>query len=560
MVELWVWGAALCTVANVSVNVGMNLMKAGYTSIDRAAELNAASQRGPDKEAPEETQQNSPKIWNSWMWRLGVICFLAGNIGNFASLGLAAQSMIAAMSSVQFVSNVACVRFLHRETVPGRVYAATAAILAGNILMVVFSSKSSPLYTVADLKAFYTRLPYIIYLAALAVVVPIAYALFRLGLTKLEQEASISSRGAWVKSVPLCFALYAALPGTQAVMLSKSLAVIGVRWIVAGDNPFTEWYTYVVVALLAAIAVFWVSRMDQGIQIFDAVMIIPLLQLAWTLFGILCGGIYFAEFDAFTFLQASRPMLTMMFALGVAIILVGVYLLVPSGAPASIEREDNVIATITVISPPSSAASRKTSRGQSASSAVHDNPLWEALEAGPSPEGALPAAPPPPPPTQARRRAVGFQEEAEQCGSAGSRESFRSRMSSLVSHISAQSGAMRHSILQDVSASARLTVGLGEQERARALSLFGLPMMPLDSAQVSSGREMAAGPPHEAAPRASLGPATCGLTLAAFMREAGGGGGTGGRARPSAVAAEALGMPREALRFTFKEDAPNAAE
>lgn len=121
-------------------------------------------------------------------------------------------------------------------------------------------------------------------------------------------------------------------------MLSKSLAVIGVRWIVAGDNPFTEWYTYVVrsrhlphpdpqpkrpmcgcsptfavaaqvVALLAAIAVFWVSRMDQGIQIFDAVMIIPLLQLAWTLFGILCGGIYFAEFDAFTFLQASRPML-----------------------------------------------------------------------------------------------------------------------------------------------------------------------------------------------------------------------------------------------------------
>lgn len=100
----------------------------------------------------------------------------------------------------------------------------------------------------------------------------------------------------------------------------------------------------------------------------------------------------------------------------------------------------------------------------------------------------------------------------------------------------------------------------GEQERARALSLFGLPMMPLDSAQVSSGREMAAGPPHEAAPRASLGPATCGLTLAAFMREAGGGGGTGGRARPSAVAAEALGMPREALRFTFKEDAPNAAE
>jgi hypothetical protein len=77
--------------------------------------------------------------------------------------------MIAAMSSVQFISNVACVRFMHHETVPLCVVLATILILTGNILMVIFSSKSSPLYTIDDLKSFYTRLPFIIYLTVAAV-------------------------------------------------------------------------------------------------------------------------------------------------------------------------------------------------------------------------------------------------------------------------------------------------------------------------------------------------------------------------------------------------------
>ena len=42
------------------------------------------------------------------------------------------------------------------------------------------------------------------------------------------------------------FAIYAALPGSQAVLLSKSFAVIAAGWMFEGTNPFLSWYPYVV--------------------------------------------------------------------------------------------------------------------------------------------------------------------------------------------------------------------------------------------------------------------------------------------------------------------------
>lgn len=39
-------------------------------------------------------------------WQLGVLLFGVGNVANFVSFGFAAQSLLAALGSIQFVSNV----------------------------------------------------------------------------------------------------------------------------------------------------------------------------------------------------------------------------------------------------------------------------------------------------------------------------------------------------------------------------------------------------------------------------------------------------------------------
>jgi hypothetical protein len=72
-------------------------------------------------------------------------------------------------------------------------------------------------------------------------------------------------------------------------------------------------------------------------------------------------------------------------------------------------------ATITIISPPSTAPSRKTSTTQPTVGSRYDNPLWDAGGL------VLPADVLPPPAAMGRKRAVEFQMEGEDVRSAVSR-------------------------------------------------------------------------------------------------------------------------------------------
>ena len=63
--------------------------------------------------------------------------------------------------------------------------------------------------------------------------------------------------------------------------------------------------------------------MNKGLALFDGLFIIPVLQVFWTFFSIVSGGIYFQEFNSFAPGQMAG------FSLGVFIVFVGVYLLAP---------------------------------------------------------------------------------------------------------------------------------------------------------------------------------------------------------------------------------------
>jgi len=41
----------------------------------------------------------------------------------------------------------------------------------------------------------------------------------------------------------------------------------------------------------------------QALQLFPAIMIVPMMQISWTLFSILSGGIYFQEYKTMSTAQ-----------------------------------------------------------------------------------------------------------------------------------------------------------------------------------------------------------------------------------------------------------------
>ena len=81
---------------------------------------------------------------------------------------------------------------------------------------------------------------------------------------------------------------------------------------------------FVLFAWLASTA-FWLTQMNKGLSKFDGLFIIPVLQVFWTFYSIVSGGIYFEEFDAFS------PEQMLGFCSGVSVVFVGVYLLAPGG-------------------------------------------------------------------------------------------------------------------------------------------------------------------------------------------------------------------------------------
>jgi len=119
----------------------------------------------------------------------------------------------------------------------------------------------------------------------------------------------------------------AAVIGAQTVVFAKSVGEI-VKTTIRGDNQFVYWMTYALIAGTAGSVTGQQHFMARGLQMFDALLVVPIFSAVFMAATIVSGGIYFKEFEGFTASQA------MGFPSGVLLTLAGVYVL--SGRKAAI--------------------------------------------------------------------------------------------------------------------------------------------------------------------------------------------------------------------------------
>ncbi|KAA6419878.1 MAG: hypothetical protein FRX49_10241 [Trebouxia sp. A1-2] len=269
----WYIGAIINVVGSILINLGTNVMKLGHNK--RSADLPESSRR-PIRKYRE--------------WQCGVGLFVVGNALNFISFGFAAQSLLAALGSIQFVSNVFFAWFVLHERADRRVIVATAMIVVGCIVLVAFGNHQSKPLTSRQLQHLFQNDIYIAYLSWLLATAGLAYIVYRIGTQKLKREGLGGMSHRWMKVFQ-----YYLFPrhDEQQRVLSASCHV----WNIDG----TAW----------------------ALRLFPAVVIVPTMQISWTLFSVVSGGIYYQEYHAFTAFTAS------MFGLGVLIVFSGVFLLTP---------------------------------------------------------------------------------------------------------------------------------------------------------------------------------------------------------------------------------------
>jgi len=303
---------------------------------------------------------------------LGTGLFVCGSLLTFASFGFAAQSLLASLEGVQFVSNVAFAKLIRKQPVTGSVVLGVGMIVLGVVTVVLVGNHSTHVYSVRHLTRLYVENS--AYQAFLVVAGGSAVLL-------RYTEKAFSKRAAqgrpWPYSrtvVPVTYAAFSAVFGTQSVVQAKCL-MMAITLTTNGDNQvrlvrrttllpvpclffldrcalprasvalsfsvspfysvlslvfthlsasqFGNGFLYAMLVWWAVTGYVWLARMGTALKRFDPMFIIPLLQVGFILLAIVSGGIYFQEFETLGAYQAVG------FFAGVLLVCTGLYFLAP---------------------------------------------------------------------------------------------------------------------------------------------------------------------------------------------------------------------------------------
>ncbi|KAG5627386.1 hypothetical protein H5410_012604 [Solanum commersonii] len=306
----WVIGALINLLGSVFINFGTNLLKLAHDERNLRARM-------------------KPIIYFQ-AWRIGILFFTIGNCLNFISFGYAAQSLLAALGSIQFISNIGFAYFVLNKTVTIKLLLATAFVVAGNIFLVAFGNHQSPVYTTEKLGENYTNIVFLVYCISLVLVVIFHHSIYKRGKGKML--------------VPFSYAVVSGAIGSCSVLFAKSLSNmlrLSMSSSVDGYSTLHSGFTYSMLLMFTSTGGFWMARLNEGLSRFDAILIVPMFQIAWTFFSICTGFVYFEEYKVFDALR------TTMFVLGMISVFVGIYLLAPEDDESSKGGEELLVVSRT---------------------------------------------------------------------------------------------------------------------------------------------------------------------------------------------------------------------
>ncbi|XP_044951027.1 probable magnesium transporter NIPA8 isoform X3 [Hordeum vulgare subsp. vulgare] len=286
----WIIGALINIVGSVAINFGTNLLKLGH---DQREKLYSSNNQVDGKFVPKS-------VMYFQTWRIGILFFAVGNCLNFMSFAYAAQSLLAALGSIQFVSNIAF-----------------AYVVLNKTISVKYGHGCHNFYCLWQCLLGFLRQS------------SISWS----GETILSDNAKDTSTH-WRTLLPFSYAIVSGAIGSCSVLFAKSLSNM-LRLTMSSRYQFHSWFTYSILLLFLCTAGFWMARLNEGLSLFDAILIVPMFQIAWTFFSICTGFVYFQEYQVFDTLRI------IMFVLGMTFVFIGISLLAPDENKVADTKDDS---------------------------------------------------------------------------------------------------------------------------------------------------------------------------------------------------------------------------
>lgn len=311
----WTIGLALAVVGYATCGFGLNLIKLSH--IKHGGSSSPALQ-------PTRWNRRGTVVQANAMWACGLAANAVGGSLNLCGLRFAAQSMLAPLSSVALVANLLCATALLGERFsPVADAAPLLLIAAGNVATVTSAShRAQDALTLPQLAELFRRPPFRAWLLVVAVCSASLMAV------RARLRAQIRRDGGEEFASPtllaragLCHTAAAAMLSVQTVLLGKASVLVLADGVA---NVFKLQFLLLASAWLA-LAAFWVYTLNRLLRSHDAMCIVPIIEVCWSLLSLLSGGIFFSEYSDMSRRQIAG------FLTGVVLNVVGVWRLTQRG-------------------------------------------------------------------------------------------------------------------------------------------------------------------------------------------------------------------------------------
>eukprot|EP00184_Porphyridium_aerugineum_P004949 CAMPEP_0184706686 /NCGR_PEP_ID=MMETSP0313-20130426/36887_1 /TAXON_ID=2792 /ORGANISM="Porphyridium aerugineum, Strain SAG 1380-2" /LENGTH=582 /DNA_ID=CAMNT_0027168245 /DNA_START=195 /DNA_END=1943 /DNA_ORIENTATION=- len=308
----WVLGVCLGTIGYSLCGLGMNLIRLSHLVLHTSNSHNQLRETFFNKKA----SRNRSRV----IWVLGYGFNTLGGTMNVIGLRFAAQSLMAPLSSMALVSNaISATSLLGERMHVERDLLPMVMVAIGNVVTVLSANHHGYKdLTIEEFSRLFFREPFQLYLYVVVFMVSFfAFLRYRFHMQVMKSGGREHANQTLVAKVGLFHAAAGCILCVHSVFLSKATLLI----LAQNRDNLARPALVILASGWAALGLFWVYTLNRLLGDYDALFIVPVIEVVWSLQSMICGGIFFNEFST---LNTAR---LLSFGFGVCINITGVVLL-----------------------------------------------------------------------------------------------------------------------------------------------------------------------------------------------------------------------------------------
>ena len=264
------------------------------------------------------------------LWWIGLICMLTGEIGNMIAYGLAPASLVSPLGVVGIVANAILSRVFLKEVIPTRGVIGIVCSVAGSVLVVLGAPESDVSTSIYENVVSWEGLGLLC-----VVLLGCAYIMNPLRLT-------IAISDDFANTYVVCYCTVCSLCGAVTVTSSKVVSTALTQAVNGDYTEFisgeTRWLTYTLAIGMIIFNMYQIRVLNIALIHFESTQVMPVYYIIFTSVSIATGMVVFHETSFDPVVQKA-----LLFACGVALAFVGVYLINSEKTPATLVKRNTLL-------------------------------------------------------------------------------------------------------------------------------------------------------------------------------------------------------------------------